>query len=774
MFPGEELHVLAGQRELAVIGDGHAFVVTERETGVEHLFARTQDQCILRVILAVDAEGIEQAFHVDRQGELVILFEDRLHQCLTLAGAAGIQLQQAVAAGMQLGFQCFAGGAARIEQRGPVAVMATFEQCQQARAELLLQGVAGRTGIEEGVQGGVVPLEQALLGAAFQIGHMQFDGVALADAVEAADALFEQVRVGWQVEQHQMMGELEVAAFGADFRADQHLGAEFLVGEVGRGTVALEDAHAFVEHRGRGAGAHAQGLFQVEGGFGVGADHQHLGLAEHLQGIDQPLDARIEFPPAWAVLAILAPGLVAGFRVQVGVFTERQFQVLHRVGQRIGVQLTGREALHGGAGVAQQHAAGAVTVEQFADQPGTGRLVTALDAGQQGIARAAKEPVDGAACCRGEAAVVEQFLNRVSDRPILGAFGAERFEVVEAIRVEQAQAGEVAFQTELLGGGGEQQHAGDVRGELFDQTVLGAGAFRMPDQMVRLVDHQQIPFGLQHGLPRCFIALQPVKGDQRQLAVLEGILCIAGEEAFGVEQADLQIEAPAHFHQPLVLEVFRNEDQGAAGTAGEQLAVQDQAGFDGLAQTHLVGQQHSRAGAVGHLAGDVQLVGDRLGAGTTQAPQRGLQQARAVFEAVVAQGEPAARVDLPGEQAVAGQAELDEVGQLGFRQAAGLLLGVDAVVDQQAVDVLDFLHGQLPAFEVGDLVTGGEAHPGQRRIAQCVLAGIAGRRVENGKQAAVLGEDGAEPQLRFTVADPALSRLILRHACLPPTKSGVW
>lgn len=118
--------------------------------------------------------------------------------------------------------------------------------------------------------------------------------MSLADPVEAADALLEQVRVGRQVEQHQMVGELEVAAFAADFRADQHLGAELFVGEVGGGAVALKNAHAFVEHRGGDARTQAQGVFQVEGRLGVGTDDQDLELLEHLQGIDQPLDARVE------------------------------------------------------------------------------------------------------------------------------------------------------------------------------------------------------------------------------------------------------------------------------------------------------------------------------------------------------------------------------------------------------------------------------------------------------------------------------------------------
>jgi hypothetical protein len=88
-----------------------------------------------------------------------------------------------------------------------------------------------------------------------------------------------------------------------------------------------------------------------------------------------------------------------------------------------------------------------------------------------------------------------------------------------------------------------------------------------------------------------------------------------------------------------------------------------------------------------------------------------------VFQGVVAQAEPRQRVDLPGEQAVAGQAELDEVRQLGFRQGARLVLPVEAVIDHQPVDVVDFAHGHFPAFEVGDLVTRREPHAGERRIA---------------------------------------------------------
>ena len=192
---------------------------------------------------------------------------------------------------------------------------------------------------------------------------------------------------------------------------------------------------------------------------------------------------------------------------------------------------------------------------------------------------------------------------------------------MEAGRVEQAQAGEVAVLAELLRGGGEQQHAGDDLGKLLDQRILGAGLFRVPDQVVGLVDYQQIPAGGEQGVLSLLVFLQPFQGDQRQLAVLEGVAGVAFHETLGVEQGDVEVETPAHFHQPLVLQVFRHQDQHAAGATGEQLAMNHQAGFDGLAQAHFVGQQDARGDAVGHFTGDVQLVGDRLSAGAAQAPE---------------------------------------------------------------------------------------------------------------------------------------------------------
>ena len=147
VLPGDELHVFARQGLLAIVGDGHAFVVTQGEAGVEHFFAGLEDQRVFRVVFAVDAKGVEQGFHVDRQGELIVLLKDRLNQCFTFTRTTGVKLQQTVAAGVQLLLQTLTFNPGFVDQCLPLLVVPSFQQWQQTRTELVLQGVTGRAGV---------------------------------------------------------------------------------------------------------------------------------------------------------------------------------------------------------------------------------------------------------------------------------------------------------------------------------------------------------------------------------------------------------------------------------------------------------------------------------------------------------------------------------------------------------------------------------------------------------------------------------------------------
>ncbi len=82
----------------------------------------------------------------------------------------------------------------------------------------------------------------------------------------------------------------------------------------------------------RDAGAHPQGVFQVQRGLGMGTDDQHLVLLQHLQGVDQPLDARVEGPPAVLSVRLVLLALESDFRIQLDSLVHRQFEVFDGAG----------------------------------------------------------------------------------------------------------------------------------------------------------------------------------------------------------------------------------------------------------------------------------------------------------------------------------------------------------------------------------------------------------------------------------------------------------
>ena len=184
-----------------------------------------------------------------------------------------------------------------LNQFFPCIGIGMIELSEQFAAKLVLQGVTGRAGALECIERQVIPLEQALLCSSFDVRHVQLNDFALTNAVEATDTLLQQVRVCRQVKHDQVVSKLEITALTADFRADHDLCAKFFIGEERSGAVAFDDAHALMENGCRYAAAHAQSVFQIQCGFGVCADHQHLAAFKYLEGVDKPLDTGIFQPP---------------------------------------------------------------------------------------------------------------------------------------------------------------------------------------------------------------------------------------------------------------------------------------------------------------------------------------------------------------------------------------------------------------------------------------------------------------------------------------------
>ncbi len=125
--------------------------------------------------------------------------------------------------------------------------------------------------------------------------------MCLANTIQTADTLLQQIRVEGEIKHHQTAGELEVAPFGADFGAEQHLCAAVLFGEPRRRTVTFNNGHAFMEHCRADTFPLAQNLLKLERSGRFGADHQHLLRAVGGQIAHQPLNAGIEVPPGATV-----------------------------------------------------------------------------------------------------------------------------------------------------------------------------------------------------------------------------------------------------------------------------------------------------------------------------------------------------------------------------------------------------------------------------------------------------------------------------------------
>ncbi len=121
---------------------------------------------------------------------------------------------------------------------------------------------------------------------------MDPDRLFLADPVEAADALLEQARIERQIEEHQVVGELEIAALAADFRADEQLRAVRL-GKPRGVPVALNQRQPLVEK----PHLHVHPFLQrrLDGGdLAPGfADEENLGRPMLGEERGQPVDPRI-------------------------------------------------------------------------------------------------------------------------------------------------------------------------------------------------------------------------------------------------------------------------------------------------------------------------------------------------------------------------------------------------------------------------------------------------------------------------------------------------
>ncbi len=255
----------------------------------------------------------------------------------------------------------------------------------------------------------------------------------------------------------------------------------------------------------------------------------------------------------------------------------------------------------------------------------------------------------------------------------------------------------MALLAHLLGGGGEQQQAGDLGGQLLHAQVAGAAGLRMPIQVMRFVDDQQVETAGQGLFLTVTIGKQPALAGQHQLGALERIGAAVGLALMLVEQRDGQREAAQQLHQPLVGQAVGYQNQRALYAACQQQAVEDQTCFNGLAKPHFIGQQHPGGVAACDFVGDIELMGNQVDARPGKPQGAVLFDTLKVMQGTKTQVEPVVAVHLAGQQAVTGLVELHGVGQACFWQFAQVAVAVFTDVGDQATALFAVVHDHLPA-----------------------------------------------------------------------------
>ena len=206
---------------------------------------------------------------------------------------------------------------------------------------------------------------------------------------------------------------------------------------------------------------------------------------------------------------------------------------------------------------------------------------------------------------------------------------------------------------------------------------------------------------------------------------------------------------------------FGHQNQNAARATGVVQTVQDEAGFNGFAQAHLVCEQHPWQQARADFVGDEHLVRQEVHAPPHKTAHRRLLHGGAALQSLDAQIKHAYFIHLSCEQPILRLAEADGVRQFSLRHRAAA-----AAVGDEAVLFIDVIHHVRFAFVSFDRIAFLETDPAQGGGLEGVLAQFTGGREKDLHATEFRFENHSEAKLCLGVADPTLSRKRCIHACL--------
>ena len=252
-----------------------------------------------RTLLDIESAVYQRIEHEILEFRFIVKFLNFVRNFLCLFRIAGVEFEQAVTTVLDVLAHQFA---IFLDLRNHILykVIETYSRRRKRLNQRFRifeeEFAAAHQRSTERIQAFVVPAEHHFLTGAFHVRHVDDDILVLPNAVQAANTLFNKSRIERQIEQHQVMRELEVAAFGANFRSDEQVSAIGLA-KVCSGLVTRHDAHVFVEHHERAlAQEFEEQSFKSLHHLDRFANQQNLFVLVFLEETLEPYKAFVQMP----------------------------------------------------------------------------------------------------------------------------------------------------------------------------------------------------------------------------------------------------------------------------------------------------------------------------------------------------------------------------------------------------------------------------------------------------------------------------------------------
>src|SRR5690348_11025221 len=249
--------------------------------------------------------------------------------------------------------------------------------------------------------------------------------------------------------------------------------------------------------------------------------------------------------------------------------------------------------------------------------------------------------------------------------------------------------------------------------------------------MVRLIHHEHIPAGVQGLLDPPLIAGKQFHAGEHNLAFEEWINfrigCFDGFAPFLIKDMKPEIETAEQFHEPLMNQGLRHDDQHAGRPSGENQPVKNQARFNGFSKSDFIRQQDTRHQPPGHFRCDVELVWNKIDPSSHEAANFGFAPAMLMLERGNSQVEDSGSIELSGEKPLLRFVKADPVAEFSFAD----LVPAGTIVKKSAA-LADRLYSQWCVLVRLDRVTRSETHASKRAARTRVLT-LLPARVEHSR-----------------------------------------